>query len=141
MFFRYNLPCNIENDGVFSRSTLTINIEENIERPNHNEAPQESNEKQPGPFRTRTFARVPIPTEDTTEPPPAKQKNFTYSKRGKFTTSTVRKGQSKENTPTMEPQPGPSQTKQQTEPQQGTKEVNTSRECVPYTPILTGRIT
>ena len=78
LFFRYNLPCNTEHGHVSSRSTPPINIEENIERPHHNEAPQDSDAQQPGPFRARTFANVPITTEDTDEALPAKRGNLPH---------------------------------------------------------------
>ena len=47
LFFRYNIPCNIENVDVTSRTTTPINVEENMKCPQQNEAPQESNEQQP----------------------------------------------------------------------------------------------
>ena len=98
-----------------------------------------------GTFRPRAFARVHIQTEDATEQPPHKRRNFTPSHRGKFTASTVPKGQRNDATMVaelraststtsinnqttvppytnvMEPQPEPS-----------------SEESVPSTPLLTG---
>jgi hypothetical protein len=109
-FFRYNLPCGIEPTDVSPRSTSPINIEENSEQPHHNEAPQESNAQQPGPFRTKTFARLPKTAEETTTSPPAKRRNFIPSERGKFTASTVRKRQQKETTMDTEPQASQSTT-------------------------------
>ena len=97
-----------------------------------------------GSFRPRAFARVHIQTEDATEQPPHKRRNFTPSQRGKFTASTVPKGQRNDATMVaelraststtsinnqttvppytnvMEPQPEPS-----------------SEESVPSTPLLT----
>ena len=55
LFFRYNLTCDIENVDVPSRSTTPINVKENIERLQQNEAPHESHEQQQGPFRPRAF--------------------------------------------------------------------------------------
>jgi ankyrin repeat protein len=45
LFFRYNIPCNIENVDVTSRTSTPINVEENMEGPQQNEAQQESNNK------------------------------------------------------------------------------------------------
>ena len=150
LFFRYNPSCGIEHAYVFSRSTTPINVEENIEQPHHNEAPQESNAQQPDPFRTRTFARLPITTRDTTASPPAKRRNFTPSERGKFTASTVRKGQQKETTMFTESQASQSTTAinnqttvARTEPPQEQPYPNitkpqpgpSSRECVLHTPL------
>jgi ankyrin repeat protein len=110
LFFRYNLPCGIEPTDVSPRSTSPTNIEENSEQLHHNEAPQESNAQQQGPFRTKTFARLPITAEETTTSPPAKRRNFVPSERGKFTASTVRKGQQKETPMVTEPRAGTSTT-------------------------------
>jgi hypothetical protein len=152
LFFRYNLPCGIEPTEVSPRSTSPINIEENSEQLHHNEAPQETNTQQQGPFRTKTFARLPITAEETTMSPPAKRRNFVPSERGKVTASTVRKGQQKETPMVTEPQAGTSTTINNqttvarpeptpeppytnvTEPQPGPS----SHRNVPSTPLLTG---
>jgi len=48
--------------------------------------------------------------DETTTSPPAKRRNFVPSERGKFTASTVRKGQQRETTIVAEPQAGISAT-------------------------------
>ena len=110
LFFRYNLPCGIEPTDVSSRSTSPINIEENSQELHHNEAPQGSNAQQQSPLRIKTFARLSMTADETTTSPPAKRRNFVPSERGKFTASTVRKGQQRETTIVAEQQAGTSAT-------------------------------